>query len=59
MFGDVEDLSVKIHPNCDTKTCAIEDNREKKANEAVAKFGKIRDFACSNYNNAGGCDYQR
>ena len=54
VFGKVKDLSVKIHPNCDTKTCAIEDNREKKANDPD-KFGKIPDFACSNYNNAGGC----
>ena len=54
VFGDVKDISVKIHPNCDTKTCAIEDNREKKASDPD-KFGKIPDFACSNYNNAGGC----
>ena len=54
VFGEVKDLSVKIHPNCDTKTCAIEDNREKKASDPD-KFGKIPDFACSNYNNAGGC----
>ena len=54
VFGDVKDLSVKIHPNCETKTCAIEDNREKKASNPD-KFGKIPDFACSNYNNAGGC----
>ena len=54
VFGGVKDLSVKIHPNCDTKTCAIEDNREKKASDPD-KFGKIPDFACSNYNNAGGC----
>ena len=54
IFGDVKDSSVKIHPNCDTKTCAIEDNREKKASDPD-KFGKIPDFACSNYNNAGGC----
>ena len=54
VFGEVKDLSVKIHPNCDKKTCAIEDNREKKANDPD-KFGKIPDFACSNYNNASGC----
>ena len=54
VFGEVKDLSVKIHPNCETKTCAIEDNREKKASNPD-KFGKIPDFACSNYNNAGGC----
>ena len=54
VFGEVKDLSVKIHPNCDTKTCAIEDNREKKASDPD-KYGKIPDFACSNYNNAGGC----
>jgi len=54
VFGNVKDISVKIHPNCDTKTCAIEDNREKKASDPD-KFGKIPDFACSNYNNAGGC----
>ena len=54
VFGEVKDLSVKIHPNCDKKTCAIEDNREKKASNPD-KFGKIPDFACSNYNNASGC----
>jgi len=54
VFGDVKDLSVKIHPNCETKTCVIEDNREKKASDPD-RFGKIPDFACSNYNNAGGC----
>lgn len=54
VFGDVKDLSVKIHPNCDTKTCVIEDNREKKTSDPD-RFGKIPDFACSNYNNAGGC----
>ena len=46
--------AVKIHPKCDTKTCAIEDNRQKKADDPD-KFGKIPDFACSTYNNAGGC----
>jgi hypothetical protein len=45
---------VKIHPECVTKTCAIEDNRQKKADDPN-KFGKIPDFACSTYNNAGGC----
>ena len=47
VFGEIKDLSVKIHPNCDTKTCAIEDNREKKASDS--KYAKIPDFACGNY----------
>ena len=46
--------AIKIHPRCDIKTCAIEDNRQKKADDPD-KFGKIPDFACSTYNNAGGC----
>ena len=53
VFGEIKDLTVKIHPNCDTKTCAIEDNREKKASDS--KYAKIPDFACSNYGDNNGC----
>jgi len=44
---------VKVCPKCN-HAGAIEDNRPKKADDPD-KFGKIPDFACSSYNNAGGC----
>ena len=44
---------VKVCPKCN-HAGAIEDNRQKKADDPD-KFGKIPDFACSSYNNAGGC----
>jgi len=44
---------VKVCPKCN-QAGAIEDNRQKKADDPD-KFGKIPDFACSSYNNAGGC----
>lgn len=54
VFGDIKDISKKIYPSCETKNCVIEDNRQKKEDEPN-KFGKIPDFTCTNYNNAGGC----
>jgi predicted GNAT family acetyltransferase len=45
--------TVKVCPKC-SQSGSIEDNRQKKADDPD-KFGKIPDFACSSYNNAGGC----
>jgi len=44
---------LKVCPVCNTSG-NIEDNREKKADEPE-KFGKIPDFACSNYGDKNGC----
>ena len=43
-----------IYPDCATKNCDIEDNREKKAKDPD-KFGKIPDFACQKPPYGKGC----
>jgi len=53
VFGEVTDKSGKICPVCN-KSGNIEDNREKKDADP-GKFGKIPDFACSNYQDKDGC----
>lgn len=45
--------TVKVCPQCNTAG-NIEDNRQKKE-EDPGKFGKIPDFACSNYGDNNGC----
>jgi hypothetical protein len=56
VFGDVNNKYE--NKTCPEKPCQlagnIEDNREKKANDPD-KFGKIPDFACSNYGDKNGC----
>ena len=53
VFGEVVDKSEKVCPVCN-KSGNIEDNREKKDADP-GKFGKIPDFACSNYQDKDGC----
>tara|TARA_R100000742_G_C4276774_1_gene98076 strand:- start:373 stop:1215 length:843 start_codon:yes stop_codon:yes gene_type:complete len=54
VFTDgVVESDEKKCPSCD-KFGYIEDNREKKATDP-GKFGKIPDFACSNYGEMAGC----
>ena len=53
VFGEVTDKSEKICLLCN-KSGNIEDNREKKDADP-GKFGKIPDFACSNYQDKDGC----
>ena len=52
VFGEVVDKSEKVCPVCN-KSGNIEDNREKKDADP-GKFGKIPDFACSNYQDKDG-----